>query len=284
MILKNKTALVTGAGGVIGGAIAKSLADEGCRLILCGRSLSSLEKIKKEIKTDAVIYESDVADIKNVQRLADFTKEHFGSLDILVTAAGIYGEVGPVSQADPAKWLEAINVNLFGIFLCVKYLLPLLAKSDHGKIITLAGGGESPLPFFTSYACAKAAVIKFTQCVAKEIVDKKIEINAISPGLVNSNLTKTIIEAGPQKVGRKKYDETLAELDGKKPTVAPDKAAALAIFLASSASDGLTGKNISAVWDNWQDIPKNIDIIKQSDIYTWHRIKPEERGYDWDNK
>ncbi|MBU1180097.1 SDR family oxidoreductase [Patescibacteria group bacterium] len=284
MILKNKTALITGAGGAIGGAIAKAFAKEGCRLILCGRSLSSLQKIKNEVSllgSDAIIFETDVSDIESMQKLANSIKERFGTLDVLVTAAGIYGEVGPISQCDPAKWMDAVKVNLFGTFLCVKYMLPFLEKSSRGKIITFAGGGENPLPFFTSYACSKSAAIRFTQCVAKELEEMKIEINSISPGLVNSGLTKTIVQAGPLKVGKKKYEATLAELDGRKSTVAPDKAAALAVFLASSESDGLTGRNISAVWDNWKKIPKNIEAIKQSDIYTWHRIKPKERGYDW---
>ena len=81
--------------------------------------------------------------------------------------------------------------------------------------------------------------------------------------------------------GKEKYESALAELNGKKITVTPNKAAALAVFLASSESDGLTGRNISAVWDDWKEIPKNIKSIKQSDIYTWHRIKPEERGFKW---
>lgn len=285
MILKNKTALITGAGGAIGGAIAGAFAKEGCRLILCDRSLSSLREMKKEIflsDSDIVIHETDVSDMESVRQLADFIKESFGSLDILVTAAGIYGEVGSVRECDPARWMDAVRVNLFGTFLCVKYMLPFLEKSGKGKIITFAGGGENPLPFFTSYACSKTAVIRFVQCVAKELEEMKIEINAISPGLVNSGLTKAIIEAGPQKAGKEKYEAALAEANGAKLTVSPDKAAALAVFLASSESDGLSGRNISAIWDNWKEIPKNIETIKQSDVYTWHRIKPKERGYDWD--
>lgn len=281
MILKEKIVLITGAGGTIGSAIAKTFAKEGAKLLLCGRSLSNLEKIKNELSVsgnEVEIFSADVSSPDNVKKLIDFVVTHFGGLDILVTAAGIYGEIGSVESCDEEKWFNAIKVNLFGTFLCIKYALPFFKKN--GKIITFAGGGEGPLPYFSAYASSKGAIIRLTETLSKEL-EGKIEINIISPGLVNSGLTQAIIDAGPAKAGQKKYEDALHERSGETETFSPDKAAALAVFLASRESDGLSGRNISAVRDNWKEIPKNIDVIKKSDIYTWRRIKPKDCGYEW---
>lgn len=282
MILENKTALITGAGGVIGGAIARAFAKEGARLLLSGRSLSVLEKIKNELKQkgmEAEIYAVDVSNVESVKKMADFATKHFEKLDVLVTAAGTYGEIGDISQCDDIKWLDAIKINLFGTFLSVKYCLPLF--QNRGKIIAFSGGGEGPLPKFSSYASSKGGTIRLVETLSKELESSGIEINCVAPGLISSGFTESIIKAGAEKAGQKKYEDALREKSGEAPTESPEKAAALAVFLASGESNGLSGRNISAVWDNWKEIPKNIDIIKKSDIYTWRRIKSNDRGYEW---
>jgi 3-oxoacyl-[acyl-carrier protein] reductase len=156
-----------------------------------------------------------------------------------------------------------------------------LRESSHGKIITFAGGGDGPLPRFTSYASSKGAILRFTESVAAELKEFHIDVNAISPGLVNSGFVENLLAAGPERAGAEKYQEALNQVSGAMATVSPDKAAALAVFLASDQSNGLTGKNISAVWDNWKDIPVHLDILSSSDVYNWRRIKPTDRGYAW---
>ena len=274
--------LITGAGGAIGGAIVRAFAKEGCRLLLCGRSASALEQMKRELSVSGIgveIFAADVSEIEDSKKLRVFASEHFGHLDILVLAAGIYGEIGAIEDCDESRWLDAVKTNLFGAFLCIKYALPLMERG--GRIITLAGGGEGPLPFLSSYACSKGAVIRLTESLSKELEDRGIGINAISPGWVNSGLTEAIIQAGPAKAGQERYDKAVKERSGEVPTVSPDRAAALAVFLAASESSGLTGKNISAAWDNWKEIPEHLKIIMESDIYSWRRIKPRDRGYEW---
>ena len=283
MILKKKKALITGATGVIGKTIAQFFMREGCELILSGRSGRALEKTKQELAPGAhvVTHAADVAKIEEVERLMAFADTHFGSLDILATAAGVYGEIGTLEQCDPAKWTEAIRVNFFGTVWCVTYALPLLKKSGRGKIILLAGGGEEPLPHFVSYASSKGAIVRFTESLAAELSDAGIEANAISPGLVNSGFVEDLIAAGQERVGKEGYREAQEQLAGRGGTVSPEKAAALAVFLASRRSDGLSGRNVSAIWDNWREIPKHIKEIRKSDIYTWRRVRPKDRGYDW---
>ena len=280
-----KTALITGAGGVIGKTIARALAQDGFSVILSGRSLSPLTKTAREILAlcgKARTIRADVSKKGDVQKLMDYVKQEIGSLDVLVTAAGVYGEIGTVERCDPEAWLEAIKINLFGTMLSVKYALPLLKKTGrHGKIIAFAGGGDGALPNFTSYASSKGAVLRFVESVSAELAPYHIDINAISPGLVNSGFVEDLIAAGPERAGKEKYEAALREVSGKAEVASPELAGKLAVFLASAKSDGITGKNISARWDRWSDLSKHRAILQTSDVYNWRRIKPRDRGYDW---
>lgn len=282
MKLKNKRALITGGTGVIGKTIAEFFVREGYRVLLSGRSVAKLNEAKKEFNSPLLeVFPADVSKIEDVKKLMQEAGRIFSAIDILVTAAGMYGEIGSLEQCDIENWSNAIKTNLLGTVYSVKFALPLLKQGTNAKIITFAGGGDGPLENFSAYASSKGAVLRFTETMANELENAGISINAISPGLVNSGLRDQLLAAGEERVGEKKYRETLDELSGKKETVSPEKAAALAVFLASEESNGLTGKNISAVWDNWQEIPKHIKEIQDSDTYNWRRIKPKDRGYDW---
>lgn len=280
-----KTALITGAGGVIGRTIARALAQDGFSLILSGRSLPPLTKTAQEIialGSVARTMRSDVSKKRDVQKLMDYVTQEVGFLDVLVTAAGVYGEIGTIEQCDPEGWLEAIKINLFGTMLSVKYALPLLKRTGRrGKIIAFAGGGDGALPNFTSYASSKGAVLRFVESVSAELAPYRIDINAISPGLVNSGFVEDLIAAGPERAGKEKYAAALREVSGKAEVASPELAGKLAVFLASSKSDGITGKNISARWDTWSELYKHRAILQTSDVYNWRRIKPKDRGYDW---
>lgn len=284
MKLQNKTALITGAAGVIGSRIALFFAREGCELVLSDRSDEKLKEVKNNllsITTRVEIFSADVSKINDVKSLMQFAEEKFGKLDILVTAAGIYGEISAVEQCNAEKWMEAVEVNLFGTMLCVKFAMPMLKKSQQGKIVLFAGGGEGPLPNFTSYACSKGGILRLNESLAQEVSSYNIDVNAMYPGLINSGFVQDLIKAGPEKAGEKKYKEALNQVSGDAETISPDRAAQLALFLASSESNGLSGKLFAARWDKWAEFPKHLNEIMQSDIYTPRRIKPKDRGYEW---
>ena len=185
MKLAGKIALITGANGAIGSMIARAYLAEGSTVILVGRSKEALEKIQIELSSygNTVLYQANVSSPQDIQATFSSIQDRYGRLDILVTAAGVYGEIGTLEQCAPECWLEAIMVNLFGTMLCVRSALPLLRKSNGGKIITFAGGGDGSLPHFSSYASSKGAVLRFTESVAAELAGSTITINAISPGL-----------------------------------------------------------------------------------------------------
>ena len=282
MQLKDKVSIITGGSGGIGKAIAIAFAREGAHLVLASRTQSQLEASKQEIESlseaKVEILRTDVSDAKQVKDLVDFALERFATIDILVNCAGVLGPVGLSSEIDAQKWLEAVQINLFGTFLCIKAVLPVMMEKKKGKIINFSGGGAvSPRPRFSAYSAAKAAVVRLTETLAEEVKEYDIDINAIAPGAVNTRLLDEVLKAG-EAAGEELVKAIKQKQDGGTP---PEKAAELAVFLASSESDGLTGRLISAVWDNWRESPKHMDEIISSDIFTMRRIIPKDRGYDW---
>ena len=283
MELKDKVSIITGGARGIGKAIAIAFAKEGSHLVLTSRTVSELKASQQEIENLSVaeveIFPTDVCQPKEVKELVDFTLGKFATIDVLVNCAGIYGPIGLATDVDNEKWLQAIHINLYGTFLCIKTALPIMIKNRKGKVINFSGGGAvSPFPRFSAYAASKAAVVGLTRTLAEEVKECNIDINAIAPGAVNTRLLEQVLEAG-EAAGKDFLAKAIKQKqEGGTP---PEKAAELAVFLASSKSDGLTGRLISAVWDNWQEIPEHVDKIAISDVYTMRRIIPEDRGYRW---
>ncbi len=282
MKLKNKTAVITGATGTIGGAIARFFVAEGCNVILTGRSTEKLEEMTSllaDSESTIISHSADVSHKEGVLSLVDFVSKKEEVVDILVLAHGSYGHIGTLETSEPEDWISGFTVNTLGTMMCVKYFLPLLKKSDDARIITFAGGGEKPLPHFTSYISSKAAILRMTETLAHELADANIAINAISPGAVDSALQQDIVKAGPERAGAKMYNWAKDEI--KETAQSPEKAAQLAVFLASKEAVGLSGRNISAIWDDLSLVQDHIEEIKDSDVYQSRRIKPNDRGYEW---
>jgi len=279
--MDKKTVLITGATGVIGANIAKHFYDSGYRLILSGRQTEKLNELKNNFGDDVLICPADVADIESVKNLFSLIEREIGSLDVVISAAGIYGEIGRLEQVDMEKWEDAFRVNVFGSMYVAKFAIPLLKKSNNASIILFAGGGEGPLPNFSSYASSKGAILRFAETLAEEVKEYGIKVNAIYPGLVNSGFVKNIIDTGPQRAGRESYEQALRQVDGEEKTVTPDRAAQLCIFLASKKAKGITGKLFAARWDQLDNIEKHKEDIMNTDIYSSRRIKPYDRGRKW---
>jgi NAD(P)-dependent dehydrogenase (short-subunit alcohol dehydrogenase family) len=282
MILKDKVAIITGGSLGIGRGIATRFAGEGCHLVLVARNPANLEKTRQGLESYGTRIETFIADVsreKEVKKMVEFTLYKFDTIDILVNCAGIQGPIGLVTDVDTGKWMETININLCGTFLCIKAVLPTMVKNKKGKIINLSGGGAvSPRPRFSAYSASKAAVVRLTETLAEEVKEYNIDINAIAPGAVNTRLLEQVLEAG-EAAGKDYMAKAIKQKEeGGTP---PEKAAELSLFLASSKSDGLTGRIISAVWDNWRQTPEHLNEIMSSDIYTSRRIIPGDRGYDW---
>ncbi len=283
--LAGRSALITGASQGLGLEIARSYVAEGANVFLCARSGAALDGAVAELTVMATdgqqiaASSADVADRNAVARLVAAAVARFPDLSILVSNAGIYGPKGPIEDVDWEQWVQAIEINLMGSVLAAREIIPQLRTVGVGKIIQLSGGGATqPLPGLSAYAASKAAIVRFVETLAIELADDHIDVNAIAPGAMNTRMLDEVLEAGPERVGQPFYDRAVAQRDSGGTPLAIG--AELAVWLASAASDGISGKLLSAVWDPYKEFDAHREELA-SDIYTLRRIVPGDRGMDW---
>ena len=284
--LADRAALVAGASQGIGRAIAAAYVRAGASVMICARDAAMVEATVAELGGLAdggqriLGRPCDVSKPDQVAALVAAALAAFPTLDILVNSAGIYGPKGPVEDNDWAAWVQAIEIDLYGAVLLCRELVPHLKRRGYGKIVQLSGGGATaPLPRLSAYAAAKAAVVRFAETLAEELRPYRVDVNCIAPGVLNTRMLDEILAAGPAVVGDQFYERSRQQKEAG--GVPLEKGAALAVYLASPASDGITGRLLSAVWDRWQDLATHRDALAASDIYTLRRIVPKDRGKDW---
>ena len=276
--LSGRSAIVTGASQGLGMAIARAYAAAGARVLICARDAAALDAAAREINVAAEV--ADVASEAGVERLVASALERFGRIDILVNNAGIYGPMGTIDEVDWAEWVRAIEINLLGSVLLCRAVVPHMRRQGWGKIIQLSGGGATnPLPRISAYAASKAAIVRFAETLAEELRGDRIDVNSIAPGPLNTRLLDEVLAAGPERVGVGFYERSIKQKESGGAGL--ERGAELAVFLASAASDGITGKLISAVWDPYAELPRHLDDLNQTDIYTLRRIVPKDRGLTW---
>jgi 3-oxoacyl-[acyl-carrier protein] reductase len=289
MKLAGRRALITGSNQGFGLAVAEAYVAEGASVMLCARDERRLREAQKALAAKAskgvkvLATVADVANPEQIQALVDKTIDELGGLEILVANAGVYGPKGPIEEIDWDDWRTAIEVNLLGTVFCCRAVVPGFKRQKHGKIILLSGGGATkPMPFMSAYAASKAGMVRFGETLAEELRDAHIDVNSVAPGALNTRLLDEVLAAGPAKVGKAFYDASIKQKEsGGTP---PERGAELCVFLGSSASDGITGRLISAVWDPWERLPELLPQLNPSDIYTLRRIVPKDRGVDWGEK
>ncbi|HKU45127.1 MAG TPA: SDR family oxidoreductase [Polyangiales bacterium] len=284
--LQGRAALITGASHGLGYAIAEAYLDAGASLMLCGRDPAALESARARLaergRPGQRVYAqpADVANAADSKRLVTETLHLLPELCILVNNAGVYGPKGGIAEVPLDEWISAIEINLIGSVRMCAALVPHFVARKYGKIIQLSGGGATaPLPRLSAYAASKAGVVRFAETLAEELKEHHIDVNSVAPGALNTRLLDEILEAGPERVGEAFYKRAREQQErGGTPLT---RGAELATFLASAASDGITGKLISAVWDPWEQLPERRAQLQGSDVYTLRRIVPKERGFDW---
>jgi 3-oxoacyl-[acyl-carrier protein] reductase len=287
MNLASRSAIITGANQGLGRAIATSCVHSGASVLLVARGEELLRQVERELaalvnhKGQVVCsLAGDVSRPEFGQAVVRRAMDVFPSVTILVNNAGVYGPMGPLEDVDWQEWVRAVEINLFGTVLMCRAFIPLLRAQGYGKIINLSGGGATaPLPRISAYAASKVAIVRLTETLAEELREAHIDVNAIAPGALNTRLLDEVLAAGPAKVGKEFYERALKQRD--QGGVPLEKAAALAVFLASAASDGISGRLLSAVWDKWDKLPEKREQVAKSDVYTLRRIGPEDRGMKW---
>jgi NAD(P)-dependent dehydrogenase (short-subunit alcohol dehydrogenase family) len=283
--LKDTQALITGANQGLGLAIAKAFVSAGASVFICARDAGLLEDARGELEQlseagqQVEALPADVSSRESVDQLVAAAAERFPQLSVLVSNAGVYGPKGQIDEVDWDEWVRAIEINLLGSVLIARAIIPQLRRVGGGKIIQLSGGGAtSPLPGLSAYAASKAGIVRFVETLALELKQDRIDVNAIAPGALNTRMLDEVLEAGPERVGAAFYERALEQrARGGTPL---ERGAELATWLASPASDGITGKLLSALWDPYRELPAHRQEL-DSDVYTLRRIVPKDRGMDW---
>jgi NAD(P)-dependent dehydrogenase (short-subunit alcohol dehydrogenase family) len=286
MNLVDRSAIITGANQGLGRAIATEFVRAGAGVLLTARDEALLRQVREELLPLAKpgrpveILRADVSRPEDCAATARRAADVLPDLAVLVNNAGVQGAKGPTEEVDWDEWVRTVQINLFGTVMMCREIIPHLRRRGWGKIINLSGGGATaPMPRQSAYAASKAAVVRTTETLAVELKDARIDVNAIAPGALNTRMLTEVLEAGPEKMGRAVYERALKQQkDGGAP---PEKAAQLAAFLASGESDGITGRLISAVWDDWKNLPSRREELAKGDVYTLRRIIPEDRGMKW---
>jgi NAD(P)-dependent dehydrogenase (short-subunit alcohol dehydrogenase family) len=284
--LQGRGAIITGANRGLGLAISEAYLDAGADLMLCARDADALESAAAKLRNRALPTQrvltrvTDVANQADVRATVDEALSALPNLCVLVNNAGVYGPKGPIETLDLQAWIHALEINLFGsVWMCAA-LVPHFKRQRYGKILQLSGGGATaPLPRLSAYAASKAAVVRFAETLAEEVKGDGIDVNSIAPGALNTRLLDEILEAGPERVGVEFYQKAQTQKASGGAGLA--RGAALAVFLASAASDGITGKLLSAMWDPWETLAEHREELRDSDVYTLRRIVPTDRAFAW---
>jgi len=286
MKLQGVNAIITGGSQGLGKAIAQEFILEGASIATCARDQKLLSATLAELQKFAgpsqiVCGEScDVSSEEQVARFISFALSKLGSVNVLVNNAGVYGPMGATETVNLAEWIRALEINLFGVLFPCRALIPHLKRAGRGKIIVLSGGGATnPLPNVSSYAASKAAVIRLMETFAEELKPFGVDVNAVAPGPLKTRFVDQVLQAGPEKAGASFFAKNQRwAVDGATPL---SLGAGLCVYLASSESNGITGKLLSAQWDPWQRLHEFRDSLATSDIYCLRRIVPEDRGLNW---
>ena len=275
--LRDRVAIVTGGSRGIGLAIGRAMAAAGADLMLTARDAGDLERSAYSLRTgDKRIraLAGDLADRDFCFQAVDETVRSLGHVDILVNNAGIQGPIGLLEENPPEGWAETIAVDLLGPVWLMQATIPVMKRAERGAIINLSGGGATgPRQRFSAYAAAKTALVRVTETVAEELRPFGIRCNAIAPGAVNTRLLDEVERAGG-RAGPVAIEEARRQRAGG--GASPELAAELAVFLASDAAMHITGRLISAVWDDWRALREGRLALTDPSWGTLRRTVPPE--------
>jgi len=228
-----RTAAITGGAMGIGLAVARRLAAGGARIALWDRDAAALEAARTALGGDTQVFPLDVADAAAVERVAQATVAAFGGIDVLVCSAGITGPNVPLAEYPVDDWKRVFDVNVHGVFLCNRAVVPLMQKKDYGRIVNIASvAGKEGNPNASAYSASKAAVIGLTKSLGKELAKTGIRVNCVTPAAVRTAIF--------DQMTQQHIDFMLAKIPmGRFGTV--DEIAALVAWLATEDCSFSTG-------------------------------------------
>jgi 3-oxoacyl-[acyl-carrier protein] reductase len=285
MKIKDKNVIITGGSIGFGKSLAEKFLNEGANVSICSRNEIQLFDTQSELMSKfpnqiILAKKCDVSIEKDVKEFITYSIDVFKTIHVLILNAGVYGPMGPVETISLDEWKKSIDINLFGVLLPCRELIPHFKQNKFGKIIVISGGGAtSPMPNLSSYATSKAAIVRLAETLSKELSSYNVDVNAIAPGALSTRMMDQVISAGPEIVGEEffKKNQTWKQ-SGATPM---ELGTNLAVYLASDRSNGITGKLISAQWDDWKNFDNHLDDLLNTDLYTLRRIVLEDRNKKW---
>ena len=243
--LEGRVAIITGAGAGIGEGIARVLAAHGARVVLTDISTDHIGEVAESLGGTACA--QDVTDWNSCQRVVAATLEQHGKIDILVNNAGVSKSV-PFHELDEAEWDRVHNVNVKGVFLATRAVVPHMMKRRSGSIVSISSMvGKEAIPLFVHYSASKFAVIGMTQGLAKEMAPYGVRVNAVCPGVVRTPLWDPLLDqlAANKGISRDEaWGEFVADIPLRRPQEVEDIGEAVA-FLASDLAKNMTGQGIN---------------------------------------
>jgi len=283
----NTWVLITGASRGLGKELAHAFWKAGYQLLLVSRQPPSCEEFQKpqldasdqKIKS----FSCDLACAEDLEQLLRKLEPFGAEIDVLINNAAIQGPIGEFVNNDAVQWKQTLEVNLMSPSKISQWVGKHMKAKKQGTIINLSGGGATgPRPNFSAYATAKAGLVRFSETLAEELKTYNVSVNCIAPGAMPTEMLRQVLLAGPVDSGDAEYEkarELFAEGQGSTQQVTD-----LALFLASDQGRRITGKLISALWDNWEEWPNHMEELQQSDVYSLRRITGRDRGMQWGDK
>ena len=237
--VKDKVTLITGGGSGIGRATALLFAKEGAKLVLADYNVDGGERTLRAIKEaggNGIFQAADVSNPNEVEALVNKVVETYGRLDCAFNNAGIEGEFSPTDECTIENWQRVIDINLSGVFYCMKYEIPQMLKSGGGSIVnTSSVAGLAGIANTSAYTASKHGVAGLTKSAALEFANKGIRVNAVCPGFIRTPMVARVLDRGS-------FDEkAVIQAHPINRLGIPEEIAEAVLWLASDASSFVTG-------------------------------------------
>lgn len=247
--LVGRNAVITGGGRGIGASVTRALAAAGATVLACSRDDTAACELAKQLNERgdrAFATSCDVTDPESVSAMAAYAAENLGQVDILVNNAG-RAHSAPLHHQTLEEWNRLFAVNVTGTFLCTQAFATAMAQQGWGRIVNIASiAARTGLRYVSAYAASKHAVLGFTRCIAAEMADRGVTVNAICPGYVDTDMTTETVERIVSKTGLSR-EEALASILQTTPQrrlIDPDEIGSVATMLCGEGARGINGQAI----------------------------------------